>query len=66
MNGYVNGEYWFSFETENPAVVSLLLPVYTRVSVARVLCEPESLKDQDRERESKNTNGKRDKMLLKN
>lgn len=66
MNGYVNGEYWFSFETENPAVVLLLHPFYPRVSVAKDLWELESLKDQDGERESKNTNGKRDKMLLKN
>lgn len=45
MNGYVNGEYWFSFETGNPAVVSLLQPFYASVSVAEDSCEQESLKD---------------------
>lgn len=42
------------------------IPSTLVVSVAKDPCEPESLKDQDREGESKNTSGKRDKMLLKN
>lgn len=48
MNGYVNGEYWFSFEQG-----ILQWPRFSKpsmlVSVTEDLCEQESLKDQDRE-----------------
>lgn len=58
MNGYVNGEYWFSFEQG-----ILQWPRFSKpsmlVSVAEDLCEQESLKDQDRELESKNTSTKK-------
>lgn len=49
----------------NPAVVLLLQPFYASVRVAKDLCEQESLKDQDREWESKNTSRKKAKCFLK-